>query len=126
MAIACDVLFVATALAQVQPNTFMGVAGGYVVNVLWIFNGRSTQWEQSLPQPTLRWLDKQRNATGPYRLYPNVQHTLDAPAPLISLLSQQASWAFRAKKAEILDFVTTAEGSTSGPAEEVIKGNTVH
>lgn len=110
-------------MLQVQPNVFMGVAGGYQVQVMWVLAGRSTQWEQALPEATLRWLDKQRNSTGPYRYYPNVHHTLEAPAPLINLLSQQASWAFRAKKAEVLEFVAGAAGSTSGPGEEVIKGN---
>lgn len=104
----------------------MGVAGGYQVQVLWVLNGRSTQWEQELPEATLRWLDKQRNTTGPYSGYPNVHHTLEAPAPLISLLSQQASWTFRAKKAEVLEFVAGAMGSMSGPEEEVVKGNTFH
>jgi hypothetical protein len=113
-------------LAQVQANTFMGIPGGYEVNVLWILNGRSSQWEQALPEQTSRWLDKQRDSTGPYRLYPNVQHTLEAPGLLINLLSQQASWAFRAKKAEVLEFVSTAVGSTSGPGEEIIKGNVFH
>lgn len=113
-------------LLQVRPNVFMGVAGGYQVQVLWVFNGRSTQWEQELPEATLQWLEKQRDATGPYRHYPNVHHTLEAPAPLINLLSQQASWAFRAKKAEVLEFVAAAMGSSSGPEDEVVKGNTFH
>jgi hypothetical protein len=101
----------------------MGIPGGYEVNVLFVLNGRSSQWEAALPEPTLRWLDKQRNSTGPFRYYPNVHHTLEAPGPLINLLSQQASWAFRAKKAEVLEFVAGAVGSSSGPGEEVIKGN---
>lgn len=108
---------------EVLPNSFMGIPGGYEVNVLFVLNGRSSQWEAALPEPTLRWLDKQRNSTGPFRYYPNVHHTLEAPGPLINLLSQQASWAFRAKKAEVLEFVAGAVGSSSGPGEEVIKGN---
>lgn len=104
----------------------MGVAGGYEVNVLFILNGRSKQWEQALPEPTLRWLEKERNGTGPYKGYPNVHHTLEAPAPLINLLSQQASWAFRVRKAEVLEFVGQSIGTTSGPGEEVITGNTFH
>lgn len=108
---------------EVQPNAFMGVAGGYVVNVLWVLNGRSTQWEGALQEQTGRWLAKQRSSSGPYNDYPGTQHLSEAPAPLISLLSQQASWSFRAKRALVTDFVAAAAGSTSGPGEEVIRGN---
>lgn len=111
-------------LSQVLPNTFMGIPGGYAVNVLWVLNGRSTQWEQALPEQTLRWLQKERDSTGPYMDYPYVHHTLEAPSTLINLLSQQASWSFRAKKADVLDFVSWSFGTTSGPGEEVIRGNT--
>jgi hypothetical protein len=114
---------------EVQPNSFMGVAGGYAVSVLWVLNGRSSQWEGALHEQTARWLAKQRSssaggtAASPYKGYPSVQHLSEAPAPLISLLSQQASWSFRAKKGVVADFVAAAAGSTSGPGEEVIRGN---
>lgn len=102
----------------------MGVAGGYQVNVLWVLNGRSEQWEDALSEQTRRWLAKQRAApSGPYRGYPSVQHASEAPAPLISLLSQQASWSFRAKRGLVADFLASAAGTTSGPGEEVIRGN---
>lgn len=104
----------------------MAVAGGYQVNVLWVLNARSTQWEQALQDQTLRWLDKQRGTPGPYEGYPYIQHNLEAPGPLINLLSQQGSWGFRAKKGAVLEFVANAAGSTSGPAEEVIRGNQWH
>jgi len=101
---------------QVLPNAFMGIVGGYNVSVLWVLNGRSAQWESQLPAATQRWLDRQRRAVaGPYKNYPNVQNNLEAPAPLISLLSQQASWSFRMKKDQIVQWVLDAKGSRSGP-----------
>jgi len=101
---------------QVLPNAFMGIVGGYNVSVLWVLNGRSAQWESQLPAATQRWLDRQRRAVaGPYKNYPYVQNNLEAPGPLISLLSQQASWSFRMKKDQVVQWVLDAKGSRSGP-----------
>ncbi|WIA39163.1 hypothetical protein OEZ86_005290 [Tetradesmus obliquus] len=107
---------------EVLKNEFQGVAGGYTVNVLWVLNGQSSQWEQQLPQQTQRWLGRQRQS-GAYKDYPNVYNNLEAPAPLISLLSQQASWGFRAKKDTVLDWIADAAGSRSGPSGEAPKGS---
>lgn len=100
--------------AQVLPNAFMGVAGGYNVSVLWVLNAQSAAWESQLPAATQRWLERQRGSAGPYRDYPHVFNNLEAPAPLISLLSQQASWAFRAKKDAVLAWVGDAARSGGG------------
>lgn len=108
---------------QVLHNSFMGVAGGYQASVMWVLHGRSSEWEEGLAEQTQRWLAKQRETPGPYQNYPFTQHTSEAPGPLISLLSQQASWSFRTKKAALAEFVAAAGGSTSGPGEEVIRGN---
>jgi hypothetical protein len=109
-------------LLQVLKNEFQGVAGGYKVNVLWVLNGQSSQWEHQLPQQTQRWLSRQRQS-GAYKDYPNVYNNLEAPAPLISLLSQQASWGFRAKKDLVLDWIADAAGSQSGPSGPAPKGS---
>lgn len=110
---------------QVLKNDFQGVVGGYSVNVLWVLNGQSGDWEAELPTATQRWLNRQRDGPGPYRNYPNVHNTIEAPAPLISLLSQQASWNFRAKKDMVLEWVAAAAGSESGPSEEVLKSSSI-
>lgn len=95
--------------AQVLPNSFHGVKGNYKVSVLWLLNGRSSQWEAALPQETQQWLAPKRNASsGPYRGYPNVYNVLQAPAQLVSLLSQQASWAVREKQSLVQDWVAAA------------------
>jgi hypothetical protein len=107
---------------QVVPNEFQGVTGGYTVNVLWVLNGRSSQWEQQLPQQTQRWLTRQRQS-GAYKDYPNVYNNLEAPGPLISLLSQQASWGFRAKKDVVLDWIADAAGSQSGPSKAALRSS---
>jgi hypothetical protein len=94
---------------QVLPNDFHGVNGNYQVNVLWLLNGQSTQWEAALPQETQQWLAPKRNATsGPYKGYPNVYNVLQAPEQLVSLLSQQASWAVRTKQSLVQDWVAAA------------------
>ncbi|WIA12481.1 hypothetical protein OEZ85_012516 [Tetradesmus obliquus] len=94
---------------QVLPNSFHGVKGNYKVSVLWLLNGRSSQWEAALPQETQQWLAPKRNASsGPYGGYPNVYNVLQAPAQLVSLLSQQASWAVREKQSLVQDWVAAA------------------
>jgi hypothetical protein len=108
-------LFILLHLLQVMKNDFQGVYGGYTVNVLWVLNGQSAQWEQQLPQQTQRWLSRQRQS-GAYKNYPNIYNNLEAPAPLISLLSQQASWGFRATKDLVLDWIADVAGSQSGPS----------
>jgi hypothetical protein len=100
----------------VLPNAFQGIQGGYSVNVLWVLNGASSAWEQQLPEQTQIWLDQQRKDTaGPYAAYPGVLSRTDMPAPLLSLLSQQASWSLQASKDVVQDFVRAAE--TSGDAD---------
>lgn len=101
-------------------NNFQGVDGDYTVNVLWVLNGASANWESQLPEQTQRWLQRQRESSGAYKDYPNIYNTLDAPGPLISLLSQQASWSFRAHKELVVDFVEAAAGSESGPSAEAM------
>lgn len=96
---------------QVLPNAFFGINGGYTVNILWVFNGKSTNWESQLPYRTEQWLETQRQASGPYKDYPNVYNVLQAPAQLISLLSQQASWSLRMKKDDIKAWAAQAESN---------------
>jgi hypothetical protein len=86
------------------------VNGNYQGNVLWMLNGQSMQWEAALPQETQKWLALKRNATsGPFKGYPNVYNVLQAPAELVSMLSQQASWAVRAKQDLVQGWVAAAQ-----------------
>lgn len=95
---------------QVLPNSFHGVRGNYQVNVLWLLNGQSTQWEAALPKATQQWLVAKRDATsGPLKGYPNAYNVLQAPVELVTLLSQQASWAVRAKQSLVQDWVAASQ-----------------
>ncbi|WIA35178.1 hypothetical protein OEZ86_003644 [Tetradesmus obliquus] len=49
---------------KVLPNPFLGIAGGYTANVLWLLNVKDTTWESALPKDTKKLLEDFRKGRG--------------------------------------------------------------
>lgn len=71
---------------QVKDNEFLGIRGGWEVEVLWLYNERVPQWESRLPLPLQELLN-----TDALRGFPHLETIFQNPPKIIELTALQST-----------------------------------
>ncbi|GFR41215.1 hypothetical protein Agub_g1888, partial [Astrephomene gubernaculifera] len=102
----------------VLDNAAQAITGGWQVEVLWLINMQSREWEDQLPNDTRTFLNDSRNdKDSDLRHYPYIStYTTRYSTELVTLLSQQASWSVLQTAPELSELLQAAQREATGTA----------
>uniref|UniRef100_A0A383VT98 Uncharacterized protein n=1 Tax=Tetradesmus obliquus TaxID=3088 RepID=A0A383VT98_TETOB len=122
---------------KVLPNPFLGIAGGYTANVLWLLNVKDTTWESALPKDTKKLLEDFRKGRGigarkdaASTIYASLKEfpyittfAMDYSPELTQMLSQMASYTVMQSEKDIKAMMAaaTAKAQQQQPAAGAAK-----
>ncbi|PNW85074.1 hypothetical protein CHLRE_03g170600v5 [Chlamydomonas reinhardtii] len=108
----------------VVDNAIQAITGGWTVEVLWLVNMQSRQWESQLPNDTQAFLNSSRDdKDSDLRHYPYIStFTANYSPELVTLLSQQASWSLLQAAAELRELLAAAAAPNATAAGNAAVG----
>ncbi|KAG2442832.1 hypothetical protein HXX76_002911 [Chlamydomonas incerta] len=108
----------------VLDNAAQAITGGWTVEVLWLVNMRSRQWESQLPADTQAFLNSSRDdKSSDLRHYPYIStFTANYSPELVTLLSQQASWSLLQAAPELRELLAAAAAPNATAAGNAAVG----
>jgi hypothetical protein len=115
---------------KVLPNSFLGIAGGYTTNLLWLLNVKDTTWEAALPKDTKKMLENFRKDKGLAAkkdkistLYASLKDfpyittfAMDYSPELTQMMSQMASYTVMQSEKEIKSLLAAPPAAAAATA----------